>query len=142
PALVTALAQRKDEGFSLALDDFTYTPETEPLLHVVDYVKVDVRRVGITGLREHWGLLQDYAVRCVATGLANSTQVRTCEGMGYRFFQGEFLFKPQLLQRRELPSSFAVVTELLVRLQDPDVEFSEIEKLVKRDAGLSVAVLR
>ncbi len=141
-SLARSLSQRKDEGFSIALDDFTYSDDVIALLHVADYVKVDVRRVGVSGLREHQRLLQEFPVKLVATGLTNSTQVRVAEGMDYRFFQGDFLFKPQVLERRELPSSFSVVTQLLAKLRDPNVEFVEIDRLVRRDAGLSVAVLR
>lgn len=140
--LVDCVARRKDEGFAIVLEDFVYSAHSDALLNLVDYVKLDFARLRADGLREHMAELRRFAVRPIAAGLANSAQVRICEALGIDCFQGDFLFKPQLLSRRELPSSFMILNDLLIRLQDPDVEFQEIEELVKRDPGLSVAVLR
>ena len=40
---ITASCRRlKDAGYTLALDDFQYTPAYEPLLEIVDIIKVDL----------------------------------------------------------------------------------------------------
>jgi EAL and modified HD-GYP domain-containing signal transduction protein len=140
--LVRCLGRRKDEGFSLVLEDFVWTADAVPLLHLVDYVKLDFQRLRAQGLRDHLAQLRPFPIKPIVTGLCNSAQVRLCVTLGVECFQGDFLFKPQLMARKELPNSFLVMTDLLGRLQDPDVEFQEIEALVKRDPGLSVAVLR
>lgn len=141
-SLCSCLARRKDEGFALVLQEFVWTEEAIPLLNIVDYVKLDFKSLGGNGLREHMAKLRNYAVTPIATGLANSAQVRVCAALGVQCYQGDFLFKPQVMSRKELPSSFLILNDLLMKLQDPDVEFQEIEGLVKRDPGLSVAVLR
>jgi EAL and modified HD-GYP domain-containing signal transduction protein len=105
-------------------------------------VKLDFERLRGHGLRDHLAQLRPFPVKPIVTGLCNSAQVRLCVALGVECFQGDFLFKPQLMSRKELPSSFLVLTDLLSKLQDPEVEFQEIEALVKRDPGLSVAVLR
>ncbi|MEN9577694.1 MAG: hypothetical protein RJA70_703 [Pseudomonadota bacterium] len=140
--LVPALQARKREGFSLALTDFVYTDDVDPLLELVDYVKLNFPRLGEQGLLEHSALLKRFDVKAVVTGLQTSEQVLACSAMGYSYFQGDFLFKPQLLKRKELPASFVVVSDLLVKLQNPDVTFKEIEEVIKKDAALTVAVLK
>lgn len=140
--LVPALRARKREGFSIALVDFVYTDDVDPLLGVVDYVKLNYPRLGEAGLVEHTSILKRFGVQAVVTGLQTSEQVLSCANMGYGYFQGDFLFKPQVLKRRELPANFVVVSDLLSKLQNPDVRFKEIEEVIKKDAALSVAVLK
>ena len=49
-ALIDALAGLRTGGYKVALDDFTLTPEIEPLLSTVDIVKLDLRALGPAGL--------------------------------------------------------------------------------------------
>lgn len=139
---IEAFRAWKEQGFDIALDGFELTPQVLPLLDIVDFVKVDFTRLGEKQMERHIQELRKYFVEPIAVGLTASEQVRLCEAMGYISFQGDFLFRPQLLRRKELPSNFVVVSDLLAKLQDPDISFKEIEAIVMRDAGLSVAVLR
>jgi EAL and modified HD-GYP domain-containing signal transduction protein len=61
---------------------------------------------------------------------------------GCDLFQGRFLFRPQLINHKRLPHSMKTVMALLKKLRDPQVEFSEVERIVKTDAAIGVAVLR
>jgi c-di-GMP phosphodiesterase len=141
-ALVEAFRSWKDQGFDIALDGFALSDEVRPLLDIVDYVRLDFGQHGEAGMQAHAEALKQYFVEPIAGGLTSSEQVRKCEAMGFISFQGDFLFRPQLLRRKELPSNFVIVSDLMAKLQDPDVSFKQIEEIVMRDAGLSVAVLR
>jgi c-di-GMP phosphodiesterase len=132
----------KDQGFEIALDAFELTDSVRPLLDIVDYVRLDFERHGAAGMQEHAAALKAHFVEPIAVGLTSSAQVEQCESMGFISFQGDFLFRPQLLKRKELPSNFVIISDLMAKLQDPDVSFKQIEDIVIRDAGLSVAVLR
>jgi EAL and modified HD-GYP domain-containing signal transduction protein len=140
--LVPALHARKREGFALALADFVYTDDVDALLTEVDFVKLDFQRLGEAGLTEHKRILQRFELDVVVSGLETSEQVRFCERLGFKNYQGDFLFKPQVMKRKELPANFVIVSDLFTKLQDPDVSFAAIEEIIKRDAGLSVAVLK
>jgi EAL and modified HD-GYP domain-containing signal transduction protein len=45
-ALIDALSKLRSGGYQVALDDFTLTPDIEPLLSKVDIVKLDLRALG------------------------------------------------------------------------------------------------
>ena len=132
----------KDQGFDLALDHFEALGGSLQLLDLVDYVKVDVSRRSETEVRDIVEVLKRYFAEPIATGIESNERLRFCASLGFTGFQGEFLFRPQRLQRTELPSSFAVVSQVLSLLQNPGVDFAAIEAMVKRDASLSVAVLK
>jgi EAL and modified HD-GYP domain-containing signal transduction protein len=140
--LVNAFKQRKREGFYLALDDFSYCEATAGLVSLVDYVKLDVKRLGIKGVREQKRLLSGERRRTIACGLDTAEDFSGTVAAGCDLFQGKFLFRPQLIKHKRLPQSFKTVLTLLKKLRDPDVEYSEVEQIVKTDAALGVAVLR
>jgi EAL and modified HD-GYP domain-containing signal transduction protein len=140
--LLNAFKQRKREGFYLALDDFVSCEATAALVSLVDYVKLDVKRLGVKGVREQKRLLSGDRRRTIACGLDTAEDFSGCVSAGCDLFQGKFLFRPQLLKHKRLPQSLKTVVSLLKKLRDPDVEYSEVERIVKTDAALGVAVLR
>lgn len=142
PNVVSSFRAWKDLGFDLALDQFEPTPTSLELLNVVDYVKIDVAYRSEQEIREIIEGVKHYFVEPIATGIETNERLRYCSSLGFTGFQGDFLFRPQRMQRTELPSSFAVVSQVLTLLQNPDVDFAAVEAAVKRDASLSVAVLK
>jgi EAL and modified HD-GYP domain-containing signal transduction protein len=142
PNLLSSLRVWKDQGFDLALDHFEALGGSLGLLDLVDYVKVDVSQRSETEVRDIMELLRRYFAEPIATGIESNERLRFCASLGFTGFQGNFLLRPQRLQRTELPSSFVVVSQVLSLLQNPGVDFAAIEAMVKRDASLSVAVLK
>lgn len=142
PHVAAAFRAWKDIGFDLALDQFQPTPSGFELLNIVDYVKIDVRSRSEQELRELVDQVKQYFVEPIATGVETNERLRFCSSLGFTGFQGDFLFRPQRLQRIELPSSFAVVSHVLALLQDPSVDFAAVEAAVKQDTSLSIAVLK
>ncbi len=140
--LVVALRQRRAEGYQVALDGFVFRHETAPLLEVADYLKFNVRRLGLDGLAEQLQLVRGFAGESVACKIDTSEQFNRCVTAGCDYFQGRFLFRPQVLSHKRLPKGLKTITRLLSRLRDPAVELAEIERIVKTDAALTLAVLR
>src|ERR1039458_5119322 len=61
--LLSACRQLKAAGYSLALDDFVWQPKFDPLLDLVDYVKVDFT---LTGVQERARLFERLSSRALA----------------------------------------------------------------------------
>jgi EAL and modified HD-GYP domain-containing signal transduction protein len=139
--LVVALRARRSEGYQVALDGFILRPETLPLLEVADYLKFNVRHLGPSGLAEQLERVRGGGHATVASKIDTSEQFNACVAAGCNYFQGRFLFRPQVLSHKRLPKSLRTVTSLLKRLRDPAVQLSEVERIVKTDPALSVAVL-
>ncbi|MEY2937152.1 MAG: hypothetical protein RL033_7901 [Pseudomonadota bacterium] len=140
--LSAALEQRRQEGFQIALDGFVFSAHTAPLLPLADYVKFNVRQLGTAGLGEQLEHVRGKARSTVACRIETQQEFGACLALGCQLFQGNFLFRPQLLSHTRLPKSLETLTRLLQRLRDPAVEFLEIERIVKTDPALSAAVLR
>lgn len=140
--LMAALAARRVAGFQVALEGFEYSERTAPLLAVCDYVKLNAQRLGTEGLRAQVDLLKVPRVVAVATQLESAAEFRAATRAGCRLLQGSFLFRPQILSHKRLPKSLEVVTRLLKLLRDPNVLLFDVEKVVKSEPSLGIAVLR
>ena len=140
--LLGVMQQRRAEGFSFALDDFVYGRAVEELLDYADYAKLDYRRFGQEGMREQVKLLSAHRTKVVGMRIETQEEFNACVSLGCKNFQGHFLFRPQILRHRRLPPAFVVVSELFAKIQSGDVNFDEIDEIVRRDPALTVAVLR
>jgi EAL and modified HD-GYP domain-containing signal transduction protein len=139
--LIPALRARRSEGYQIALDGFILRPETQALLEVSDYLKFNVRHLGPSALAKQLERVRGSGHATIATKIDSSEQFNACVAAGCNYFQGRFLFRPQVLSHKRLPKSLKTVTTLLKRLRDPAAPLGEIERIVKTDPALSVAVL-
>jgi EAL and modified HD-GYP domain-containing signal transduction protein len=140
--LARGLEQRKRDGFEVALDGFMFDARTAPLAGIADYLKFNVRQLGVDGLARQLELVGPRACRTVACRIETSAEFNACVAAGCTLFQGHFLFRPQFLSHKRLPKNLKTITQLLKRLRDPSIEFAEIERIVRTDPVLAAAVLK
>ena len=62
--------------------------------------------------------------------------------LGFSFFQGYFFCKPSMLETREIPGDKLVQLELLNAVAAPELDYSAIENLLKREPSLLYRLLR
>lgn len=88
----------RDKGYRFALDDFVGYSETfEPLLDIVDVVKVDVLQLDGTALSALVRRLKLWPVRLLAEKVEDREQARQCLAMGFDLFQGYLYGRPVVL---------------------------------------------
>jgi EAL and modified HD-GYP domain-containing signal transduction protein len=142
-ALLEVLADLVAEGFTIALDDFRVTPETELLLKYAGILKVDVLEhtgQALEGLVAH---LQ--AGRPGLTLLAEKVETREdfehCRELGFQAFQGYFFARPSRVPQQRLPSQGFASLKAMADLSTT-ADFEELERIITHDAGLSMRLLR
>jgi EAL and modified HD-GYP domain-containing signal transduction protein len=140
--LIEALNELSAGGYRIALDDFEYSEAAEPLIGLVDVVKLDVRALGQGGMSEHAGRLKPHGVRLLAEKVETREEYAFCVELGCELFQGYFFCRPELLRDREIVASRLSLLEVIAALQDPGVDFSQLERLISRDVSLSLRLLR
>ena len=141
-ALVNRLKELTGAGYVLALDDFAYGPEAEPLLQLASIVKVDVRAGDEGHPARQARLLSRYGVTLLAEKVEDQVEFERCRALGYELFQGWFFCKPELVEGRAIPSASLAAIQAAASLSRPRVSFEEVEAVVSRDPGLSLRLLR
>jgi c-di-GMP-related signal transduction protein len=100
--VVSACRRLKQIGYGIALDDFQYSKNMEPLVELADYVKVDFRvpeRHRMNTLRQ----LEGSGVKLVAEKVETEDEVVDAFEDGFELFQGYFFGRPSIFSRRKTP---------------------------------------
>lgn len=142
PKLLQAVRRLRDAGFKLALDDFTYHPQFDPLLEMAHIVKLDVRILSTTQLRQQIEQLRPFRVTLLAEKVETQAEYQLCLELGCELFQGYFFSKPELLKGRKTSGSKLITSRLLSALNQPDTDFGQLNILLSRDPALSYKLLR
>ncbi|MBV8881667.1 MAG: HDOD domain-containing protein [Planctomycetaceae bacterium] len=62
--------------------------------------------------------------------------------LGYTLYQGPFFCKPQDVSRKEIPAFKLNYLRILQRVNQPEIEFNELDELIRQDLALSLKLLR
>ena len=141
--LLCALADLRDLGYVLAVDDFIGETGRLPLLPLADIVKLDLLDLEIP-VAELVATVKEHAPDARIIGERVETQkiVDECIGLGIDAFQGYHYARPSLIETVRLTPSQIVCLRLMRILSDENAEIAEVEQVVELDPGLSLRVLR
>lgn len=141
--LLHVLDELVQAGFAIALDDFRLTPETEPLLKYARIVKVDVLEHSEPSLRALLKRLraQRPRLQLLAEKVETRAQFEHCCQLGFDAFQGYFFARPAHVGRRRLPSHGLSALSTMGEINASE-DFDELHRIITRDAGLSMRLLR
>lgn len=140
--VVAACRDLRDAGYRLALDDFVFAPQFEPLLELADIVKVDFLA---TSTHDRAALVErcrSQGVELLAEKVETLDQFKEARDTGFQWFQGYFFCTPQILTTRDMRASRLVYTRFLAAVNRAEIDFDELEKIVQQDSSLSVKLLR
>ncbi len=141
-AVVAGLASLREQGFKIALDDFSSTHPNEGLLELADIVKVDVLLEPAARLAQTTATLLQRGVELIAEKVETLEQFECCRALGFQGFQGYFFGRPETFFGRRAPSNRLTVLRILATLQDPDVTPEALADLVSQDLTLLHRLLR
>jgi EAL and modified HD-GYP domain-containing signal transduction protein len=140
-SLLDVLAELRAGGFPIALDDFVYAPELEPLLALADIVKLDVRALSPLQLAEHTARLAGRGLTLVAEKVETREEYDLCRTLGFDAFQGYFFTRPALMRAQPI-ATWRLGALRLAAAPESSVSFEDIEQLLRHDAGLAHKLLR
>lgn len=140
--VIRSVKQLAAAGFTIALDDFVYDPKWHPLLQLADIVKVDMLQHQGHELEKLVRQLAHYPVKLLAEKVETYEVYEQCKALGFDYFQGYFLCRPQNIHAGTIPSNRMVMMRLLAELQNPDVDMGALEKIISHDISLSTKLLR
>jgi EAL and modified HD-GYP domain-containing signal transduction protein len=61
--------------------------------------------------------------------------------MGFDYFQGYFFAKPQIIEGQRIPANKLSVMQLISKIYDPNINMSELSKIIVHDVSLSQKLL-
>ncbi|MES9872059.1 MAG: HDOD domain-containing protein [Candidatus Sedimenticola sp. 6PFRAG7] len=140
--LIACCQALSDEGYTLALDDFAFEEKWDPLLPIVDIIKVEVPLVELANLENRIQVLREHKLKLLAEKVETVNEYRLLHDMGFDLFQGYFFEKPTVVEGKRLDENRQVALSLLSKLNDPRATTREIEQVITQDPGFSYKILR
>jgi len=140
--IINACKKLKQEHYLLVLDDFVFAPEYVPLIELADIIKVDFRN---TPREERCRLvrrLKDYPVKFLAEKVETYEEFQDALQMGFSYFQGYFFCKPFIMSGKNLPGYKANYFRILQEINQPDLEFRQIENILRKDISLTYKLMK
>jgi EAL and modified HD-GYP domain-containing signal transduction protein len=139
--VIRALTRVRKLGYRIALGDYMPGERSEPLLELAQVVMLDRRHrgeeLGSTARR-----LRENAHEVVAQGVETYDDLERARAAGCTLFQGDFFARPKVRGGRRLPADHLLLPRLVARLQERELDFDELEKLVSANVGVSYKLLR
>lgn len=140
--LISNLLAFRKEGYQIALDDFVYKDELIPLIEIADIIKLDVLHQTKETITEQMNRLKGYQGKLLAEKISDKKQFTSCVNLGFDYFQGFFLNKPDALKGQVITDNTSLILKALTELNDEEISGKELERSILHIPKLSYLILR
>ena len=142
PAVTAEIIRLKQDGYFIAIDDFTGSTDQDQLLDLADIIKVDVLARSFAEIEEIFRTIKSKKALKVAEKVEDLKTYNFLLQLGFDFFQGYFFAKPENLSGKTLHSFQISRMRILTALNDPELDTERIIEIVKVDPAITYRLLR
>ncbi|MEZ6132621.1 MAG: HDOD domain-containing protein [Planctomycetaceae bacterium] len=142
PEIIEALRSLSSQGYTIALDDFVYSPQMEPLVSLADIVKVELPAIPREDLPRHVDMLRRSRAKLLAEKIETHEEFENCRQLGFDYYQGYFLSKPRVVVGRQISPNRIAMLQLVNQLSDPAVCVDGLVKTIGADPSLCYKLLK
>jgi c-di-GMP-related signal transduction protein len=140
--VVARCRELKSRGFRLAIDDYVGAEGVwEPLLWLVDIVKVDVLGVDREDMSALSRNLHRRKLKLLAEKVETPEVAAQVAGLGFSYFQGFFFARPLVLESRTMDPMVSALLDIFF-LVLKDAETNEIDQAIRLHVDLSVSLIK
>ena len=141
-ALIAACRRLKTQGYTLALDDFVYHKNFEPLLDLADIIKVDFLLSDVEEQKRLAQMMIPRGIRMLAEKVETHEVYENAKSMGYQLFQGYFFAKPVIISRKDIPTNKIQFLRILKDVHAQEVDFKKLALTIQSEVSLSYKLLK
>jgi c-di-GMP-related signal transduction protein len=132
----------KNDGYRIALADFSPGDPREPIAHLADFIFIDLHRSELEEIQSIIGFDRWQHSGLVATNVETREDAEFARKTGFQFFQGNYFRKPEALRTRTAQTNRTVYLRLLQAVCRPELDWNAIEELIKSDATIYYRFMR
>lgn len=140
--LIEACRKLKEQGYIMALDDFVYHKNFEPLLELADIIKVDFLLSDVEEQKRLAQMMIPRGIKMLAEKVETHEVYEQAKEMGYQLFQGYFFAKPVIISRKDIPTNKIQFLRILKDVHAEDVDFKKLAQTIQSEVSLSYKLLK
>jgi c-di-GMP-related signal transduction protein len=142
PDCLEACRRLKSAGYRLALDDFVDIPQARAFVELADFIKVDFQTTSPPEIERLAKEFTKAKIDLIAERVETHEMFERGVKLGYVYFQGYFFCRPQMVERRDVPSHKMTCMQILQEVNREDLDLRVIGQVIKREASLAYRLLR
>jgi EAL and modified HD-GYP domain-containing signal transduction protein len=137
-----ALRSLKEAGFQIALNDFAHNDPREALIPFADFLKVDIKSCSWEEIERITTSHNGHDLGLVAEKVETWDDFDHTRRIGFHYFQGFFFRRPETMRTRVAKAHQATYLRLLRAVSRPELDWAEVEDLIKRDPAIYFRLMR
>jgi len=141
-AVLAACQKLSQQGYRIALDDFEYRKELEPLVALADIIKIDFRLSSMDEIERILYRLSRFDVNFLAEKVETYEEFEWAFKLGFTYFQGYFFSRPERLRIKEVASVKLNLINLLAEVHQKKTTVSRLEEIISADVAITYKLLR
>ncbi len=139
---IQSVEKLKQSGFTLAINDFSDTPQYEVLIDYIDIIRIDVKSLKYEETRKHLQGMQRYKKIMLAERIEELDDYELYTELGFNYFQGYFLSHPKIVRGHSISNNRLSVLNLIAAINRPGMDVIELENIINKDIALSYKLLK
>lgn len=139
---IAAVERWHQYGFRFVLDDYQFNRSYDALLPYMSMVKIDVLATPPNEVLNELERLKLMGLDLVAEKVENQEMFLVCTEIGFKYFQGYFLQRPQIVKGKRVKADEQSSIRLMNLLQQEEVCIDDVAQLVGQNPTLSFQMLR
>ena len=140
--ILEACRSLKENGYTIALDDFVFNSVTEAFLEYTDIVKIDFLNTSDEDIEKTAKICRDKKIKILAEKLETKERVEYARSLGAVYFQGYYYERPLIVTAQGCTPMAQTFFRLIGIIHDDNVEFKEISEIIECDAAMTLKLLR
>nr|MBL0711050.1 HDOD domain-containing protein [Colwellia sp.] len=131
-----------DNGYKIALTEYDLNPHWDVLFPYIDIVKVDIEKINTKRLLPAVARMKPFNVAIAAEKVETKNQQQTLAEVGFKYFQGYFYHKPEIIEGRTLTPIKAQMLHLLSETFNYPLNYDTVAKIISHDVNLTIGLLK
>lgn len=140
--VLQACKKLRKSGYKIALSNFRATDSREALVETANFLKVNIKDSALGEIALITNRYRDLGLQFIAEKVETREDFAFSKSGGFGLFEGYYFRKPELMCARHVGFNRAVFLRLLGAISKQDLDWFEIEDIVKSDPTLYFRLLR
>lgn len=131
------------KGYTIALDDYEHQSVWAHFYPFIKIIKIDIQQTGLEEIKQVIAAIKDHPhIDLLAEKVETYQEYDQALKLGFKYFQGYFFAKPEMVKTKNLSPSQLAMAELLYETSKPELDLNGITGVFERDVSLSYKLLR
>ncbi|MBU0944827.1 MAG: EAL domain-containing protein [Proteobacteria bacterium] len=140
--VISACQRLHEDGYTIALDDFVYHRQLEPLIELADIIKIDIRMTPLDTIMRTLNLLSRHKVKLLAEKVETLDEFEKANKLGFTYYQGYFFCKPEHIKIKELSANKASLLALLAEVTKKTTTIEKLHKIINTDLAITYKLMK